>query len=198
MRCRTFPCRTPASKNWTAQPVFASGWIRGFGPGTQATAEIDASVAHTGRQSLHITDATSTEAYKYALVNTSWMEVHPRTTYELHCYARGRNVGKAFIGIGCEGAGEHRQGLPAGDYDWREVIFRVTVPDGCSRVLIQFVADGVTEGLWIDDVTCKVAPIQLANIREVAYRRTYSSWYPRTPGPVPDKLVVVDLQQVGP
>ena len=74
---------------------FAAGWIRGFGPGTQANAEIDTSVAHTGRHSLRITDATPTQAYRYALVNTSWIEVQPRTTYELRCQARGRDVGKA-------------------------------------------------------------------------------------------------------
>ena len=174
---------------------FATLWIRGFGPGTQATAEIDDSVAHSGLRSLRITDATQTEAYKYALVNTSWLDVQPRTTYELRCQARGRNVGKAFIGIACEGAGEHRQSLPVGDYDWREVTFRVTVPGGCRRALIQFVADGVTEGLWIDEVTLHVSPVQLGNIREVQYSRSYTSWYPRTPGPVPDQLVVVDLQQ---
>ncbi len=174
---------------------FAVGWIRGFGPGTQATADIDSSVAHGGRHSLRITDATPTEAYRYALVNTSWLEVRPRTTYELRCQARGRNVGKAFIGIACEGAGEHRQGLPVGDYEWREVTFRVTVPDGCRRAMVQFVADGVTEGLWIDDVTWDVSPVQLGNIPEVQYARTSASWYPRTPGPIPDKLVIVDLQQ---
>ena len=61
--------------------------------------------------------------------------------------------------------------------------------------MVQFVADGVTEGLWIDDVTCRVSSVQLGNIREVQCPRTYSSWYPRTPGPVPDKFVVVDLQK---
>ncbi len=174
---------------------FAKDWIRGFGPGTQATAEVDSTCVHTGQGSLRITDATPTEAYKYALVNTSWLDVQPRTTYELCCWARGRQVGKAFIGMGFDGAGEHRQGLPIGDFDWREVRFRVTVPDGCHQAMVRFITDGVTDGLWIDDVTCGVASVQLGNIREVRYPRTYESWYPRTPGHVPAQLVVVDLQR---
>lgn len=175
---------------------FASGWIRGFGPGTRATAEVDASTAHSGARSLRITDATPTEAYKYALVNSAWLAVKPRATYELHCHVRGIHVGKAFVGIACEGAGEHRQGLPVGDYEWREVTFRFTVPHESRQASIRFVADGVTEGLWIDSVRCMISPLQLGDIPEIRYERRYSSWYPRTPGPVAERLVVVDLQQV--
>ena len=174
---------------------FAQGWIRGFGPDTQATAEVDDAVAHAGRCSLRITDATPTDAYKYALVNTQWLEVQPRTTYVLRCYVRGRGVGKSFLGMAFEGAGEHRQGLPAGDYDWREVTCRVTVPAGCSKVSIQFVADGVTRMRCGSTTWCwNARRFNSANMREVQYPRTFSSWYPRTPGAVPRSLLVLDIQ----
>ena len=38
---------------------------------------------------------------------------------------------------------------------------------------IQFLADGVTDGLWIDDVLMEYSPVQLAGIREVQYPRCY-------------------------
>ena len=151
-------------------------------------------VTHTGSRSLRITDATPTEAYKYALVNSNWLDVQPQTTYLVRCHVRGSNVGKAFVGMAFEGAGEHRQALPIGDYDWQPVTFRVTVPSGSTRVSIQFLADGVTDGLWIDDVLMEYSPVQLAGIREVQYPRAYASWYPRTPGEVSRTLLVVDLQ----
>ncbi|MBM4089318.1 MAG: hypothetical protein FJ276_07800 [Planctomycetes bacterium] len=177
-----------------AATSFATHWIRGFGTGTQATAELDDTVAHAGQRSLRITDATPTEAYKYAIVNTTWLDVLPRTTYVVRCHVRGRGVGKAFIGVACEGAGEHRQSLPVGDYDWREVTFRATVPAECHKMSIQFVADGVTEALWIDDVVLECATVQWTNVREVQYPRAFASWYPRTPGEVPRSLLTLDIR----
>ena len=103
-------------------------------------------------------------------------------------------MGKSFIGMAFEDAGEHRQGLPVGDYDWREVTCRVTVPTDCRKVSIQFVADGVCDALWIDDVTLEHSPMQLADVREVHYPRAFSSWYPRTPGAVPRTLLMLDIQ----
>ncbi len=172
---------------------FASGWIRGLGPGTKGSAEIDSDVAHGGGRSLRISDATPNEAYKYVLVNTGWIDVKPETTYEVRLWARGRNVGKALVGAAMEGAGEHREALPIGDYDWREVTLRLTTPSGCGRVSLQIVADGVTDALWIDDVTLAVADVQLANVREVREPKPYPDWFPRTPGPMPKHLIVADV-----
>ncbi len=172
---------------------FAAGWVRGFGPGTKATAELDEAVAHTGKRSLRLCDQTPTEAYKYALVNSGWLPVEPQTTYLIRLWARGRGVGKAFVGAALEGGGEHREALPIGDYDWREITCRITTPATCRRVSLQIVADGVTEALWIDDVSLAVSEVQLANLREERSPRPYSSWFPRTPGPLPEHLVVADV-----
>ena len=172
--------------------------VAGFadlGPKRVGTAELDDAVAHTGSHSLRITDATPTEAFKYALVNSNWLDVQRQTTYLVRCHVRGRNVGKAFVGMAFEGAGEHRQALPVGDYDWQPVTFRVTVPSGSTRVSIQFVTDGISDGLWIDDVALEYSPVQLADIREVRSARSYATWYPRTPGDVPRTLQVVDIQR---
>ena len=181
--------QTPAVPNGGFEDVdvatgVATGCVRGVSTGTKGSAEIDSDVAHSGGRSLRISDATPTEAYKYVLVNTGWIDVKPETTYVVRLWARGRNVGKALVGAAMEGAGEHREPLPIGDYDWREVTLRFTTPAGCGRVSLQIVADGVSDGLWIDDVTLAVADVQLANVREVREPRPYPDWFPRTPGPI--------------
>ncbi len=172
---------------------FAVGWERGISPGTKGSAEIDVAVAHGGGWSLRIADATPTEAYKYVLVNSGWLAAKPETTYVARCWVRGRGVGKSFIGVGFDGAGEARQALPAGDYDWRPIAFRVTVAAGCTRVRVLLIADGVVEGLWFDDLELAVSDVQLANIAEAREPRPYASWMPRTPGKVPRRLVVADV-----
>ena len=177
---------------------FAEGWIRGYGPGTQASAAVDDTVCHQGQRSLRIADATPTEAYRYAIVNTGWVEVEAETTYTIRFWARGRKVGKCFVGAALEGAGEHRQALPVGDFEWQALTCRVTTPEGCRRMSVQFVADGVTDALWLDDVSLERSALQLANIREARYPRPFSGWFPRTPGPVPAQLVVADVSGQSP
>ncbi len=174
---------------------FAQGWIRGLGPGTNGSAEMDSTVARTGARSLRITDATPNQAYRYVLVNTDWLKVRPESTYVLRFYARGRKVGKCFAGIAFDGAGEHRQPVPAGDYDWREVRCRFTTPVGNGRIRIMFAADDIAEGLWIDDVTLEVSPVQLANIKEQRPAGKLASWYPRSTGVVPRRLAVLDVSR---
>ena len=145
---------------------FARHWIRGVAPGTSGNSERDNSVAHSGECSLRIRDATPTAAYRYVIANTEWVEVTPETTFIVQCWVRGQRVGRAFVGMAFEGAGEHRQALPNGDYEWTPVRFRVTVPPECRRVSIQFLADGVTDGLWVDDVSLERSSIQLAGLTE--------------------------------
>ena len=173
---------------------FAQHWIRGVAPETSGSAARDDSVAHSGRCSLRIRNMTPTAAYRYVIANTEWVNVSPETTYIIQSWTRGQRVGRAFLGMAFEGAGEHRQALPSGDYDWTVTQLRATVPPGCSRVSIQFLADGVTDGLWVDDVVLERSPIQLAGLKESRNVKQPASWYPRTPGPLPASLTVVDLQ----
>ncbi len=172
---------------------FASGWTRGFGAETHASADLDTNVFHSGARSLRISDSTPTTAYRYAIVNSDWINVEPSTTYRMEFWARGHGVGLFKAGAGFEGAGEYRQPLPVGDYDWREISVRLTTPADCRRITLQFVADGVTDAIWIDDVRLERSPVQLANLKEVQSPKPYSTWFPRTPGPLPNKLVVADV-----
>ncbi len=172
---------------------FASHWNRGISNGTAATAEIDGNEKHTGTSSVRITDATPTAAYKYAIVNSDWIDVKPSTTYQLRFWVKGKNVGKFMAGAGIEGAGEYRIPIPVGDYDWREFTFRITTPENGHRVTLQFVADGASESVWIDDVSLSISDVQLANIKEVRSKPFAPTWFPRTPGPISKSLFVVDI-----
>jgi hypothetical protein len=176
-----------------ARDGFAADWIRGLGPGTRGAAELDETVVHGGARALRLADATPTEAYKYVLVNTEPIPVASETTYLVRFWTRGRGVGKALVGAALEGAGEHREALPVGDFEWREITLRLTTPAGCRHLSIQFVLDGVTAALWIDDVSLAVSELQLANLAEPDEPRPYPDWFPRTPGPLPRRLAVVDV-----
>lgn len=175
-----------------AQTGFAEGWIRGLGPGTEGAATVDETVFRSGRRSLHITSRTPHQAYRYVLVNTDWLQARPETTYVLRFFVRGRAVGRCYVGVDFEGAGEHRQHLPTGDYEWREVSFRFTTPPGSGRVSIRFAADDIAD-LWFDDLSLTLSPLQLANITEHRRPWPWKSWYPRTLGRLPGTLLALDL-----
>lgn len=177
---------------------FAEGWIRGVAPGTDGSAEVDATVARSGNRSLRIRSATKHQAYRYVLVTTEWLKAEPETTYVLRFHVRGHAVGKCFVGVAYEGAGEHRQPLPVGDYDWQEAAFRFTTPSGTGRISVRFMADDVADGLWIDDVSLERSEVQLANIAERRPAKAPKTWYPRTPGQLPRRLVVLDVSREGP
>ncbi len=174
-----------------ASTGFAAGWIRGLGPGTEGSAEIVETVARSGKRSLHIADRTPHQAYRYVLVNTDWIAAKPETTYILRFHVRGRTVGRCFVGVACEGAGEHRQQLPVGDYEWGEVAFRFTTPAGSGRIRVQLAADDIAD-LWFDDLSIETSPIQLAGIAEARAGKR-KSWYPRTEGKLPRRLAVLDV-----
>lgn len=169
------------------------GWHAGFGEGTKADIQVDYGESHTGNCSVRISDQSPTQAYIYALFQSPFLEVSPQTTYLIRFFLKGKNVGKFYVGAVFEGAGEHRQTLPVEDYDWQEAFFQITTPAECRRMAIQFVADGITDALWVDDVTLELAPHQLANLAEIRYQKDYESWFPRTPGQVPEHLVVCDV-----
>jgi hypothetical protein len=181
----------------TAGQDMPDGWAKGFGKGTRASVGIDTTVAHGGKNSMRISDQSPNQAFIFAVMDSSFIPVAPTTTYEIKCFVKGQKVGKFFIRADFGGAlGEHQQTLPVGDYDWQQVTFTVTTPVGCKNLRVQFVADAVTDALWVDDVSIAVAGQQLANLTERQYKKDYDTWFPRTPGSVAEHLVVADATGV--
>ena len=168
------------------------GWHTSIGKGTRATIEVDEVVAHGGKRSLRLTDQSPTAPYIYGHVASPKIAVKPSTTYMVKFFAKGNNVGKCFVRVDFTGGGNDRQPLLVGTYDWRECRAHVTVPADCTSIAVHFVADGVTDGLWIDDVTLEVSAIQLANLTERRYPKDFPGMFPRTPGNLPEHLLVAD------
>lgn len=171
------------------------GWRASFGKGVKATIQADDTVAHSGKRSLRLTDQSLTAPYIWAQAASARIAITPSTTYLVKLFAKGKNVGKAYVDVAFDGAGKDRHALPVGTYDWVEVTARVTSPPGCNRMIIDFSQDGVTESLWIDDVTLWLSPIQLGNLAERLYPKDFPGMFPRTPGSVPGHLVVVDASR---
>lgn len=169
------------------------GWSVGIAPGTRATLELDRTVAHSGTASFRISDQSPTQPYIYALLASEPLPVQPETTYEITAFVKGLDVGRCALRAEFGGVfGQLSLPLPVGTYEWRQVRLAATTAPGCTRLRIQVVADGLIESLWIDDVRITLAPRQEAGLAERRYRQDVEGWFPRTPGTVPEHLVVVD------
>lgn len=171
-------------------------WSVSFGKGTRATIAVDSSIAHSGKNSIRISDQSPTQANIWAQLSSAGLEITAETTYAVRGFIKGKDVGKFFVGADFGGTfGEYRQTLPAGSYDWKEFAFAFTMPAECKSVTLRFTADGLTESLWLDDLTIERSARQLANLSEKRYPKTFDGWFPRTPGPVPEHLVVADVSR---
>lgn len=138
-------------------------WYGYFGEGTSGTIELDHAGAHSGETCVRLANQTPSARGRFALLTSPPVLVKPGTAYEIKCFAKGTNVGKVFlrtepVGVG---AGEGTP-LPTGSYNWREVVAPITTPEGCGAVTVQFFADGVTDALWVDDVSMVEAAVQPA------------------------------------
>jgi hypothetical protein len=177
----------------STETTMASGWNPMLGKGTDATIALDSTVAHSGRQSIRFIDKSPFQAFIFAMIASDPIQVKPETTYELGCYIKGSNAGRFFIGADFGGAlGEQRQAVPDQVPDWQHIKISFTTPAECHEVKIQLVADGLVPGMWVDDVSLAVAAHQQVNLTEPQYPRSYTSWFPRTPGKVPEHLIVAD------
>jgi len=170
-------------------------WIAEIGGGAKATVERDAAVFHTGKNSIRITNQSPTKAFVFASIQSDLVTVRPQTTYVMRFWARGRQAKNCFASVSFENDGEHRLFLPSGDIEWKEFACRFSTSDKCSGVRLRFASDGITGGLWIDDVSLEVSPKQLVNLVEKAEPRNFEGFFPRSRGPVARNLVVCDLNR---
>lgn len=174
--------------------VMADGWSVGLGGGAEATVVLDERVRHSGRRSVRIHNESRFRAGVYALVSSRPIGVEANTTYLARFYVKGRGVRMCYVAVGFAGnGGERRQGLPGGDFDWREVTCRFTTPEHCRNVILRFGSDDVTDALWIDDVSVERAAVQLTNLKEPVDPKSFAGFFPRIRGPLPRRLVVFDL-----
>jgi len=172
------------------------GWTIGIAPKTQAAICVDETVAHGGRRSIKITDRSPTQPFVYAVIHSPRLTVQPETTYDVRFFAKARSTSGCSVGADLDVGDVVRENLPAGTYDWQEVTFTVTTLPDQTEMTLHFLADGLTEALWIDDVSVSAARRQRARLVERQYPKSFPGPFPRTPGPVAKKLLVCDATRL--
>ena len=166
-----------------ANTGFAEAWLVGIGGGAKAEVRLDEQVSHSGTRSVFIRNQSPYQAFVFASATSSRLTVTPSTTYDLRFWAKGKQVKTCYASASYEGAGESRKVLPAGDYDWRPIVFQFTTPESCTAMTVRFASDDVTEGLWVDDVVLEISPKQLVNLPERRYPKPFPGVFPRSQGP---------------
>jgi len=116
----------------------------------QATGVIDSTVAHTGKGSFKLTNASPGAPNVYGGLAQTITGLTPNTEYRVSLWAKGKNVGAAWFPGGPRW--DLRQTLPNGTYDWTQVSFAYKT--GLREMTFPFRVniDSVTEALWIDDI----------------------------------------------
>lgn len=171
---------------------FAAGWKAAIGGGADAEVEVDTQERHSGERSMRITNRSPFQAFVFASFASDPIPVEPSTTYNLRFWVKGRQAQNCYASAGYGAEGETRKALPAGDFDWRPVLFSFTTPERAASLTLRFASDDVTEAIWIDDVRLEVSPQQWANLAERRYPKDFPGVFPRSRGPLPERLVVYD------
>ena len=127
-----------------------SGWQWGCGK-TDATCRIDQSVAHSGRQSLKLTNSTTFGPHVYGML---WLKQPIRLTagkhYTMSLWAKSDAPGVMNLVGGAQW--QHRVGVLATAGQWRRIwkTFIATVDD--REFTIRINTESPTDGVWLDGV----------------------------------------------
>jgi hypothetical protein len=170
----------------------AAGWTVGIGGGASARVELDEAHSHSGKRSVHLSNASARKAFVYASFCSDPIPIAPATTYHVRFYARGIRASGCYVGISFVGNGDRRLYMPSGDFGWQSFTCSFTTPERGTSIRIQFCSDDVTESLWIDDVSLERTDRQWANLTERTCPRPFAGAFPRSKGPIAGSLVVYD------
>ena len=118
---------------------------------TDATAVLDNAVAHSGRQSLRITNGTPFGAHVYGLLRSARpIRLEPGVRYTLSCFVKSEGPGIAWIGGG-EGW-RLRLHFRPGSATWQRFSTSFT-PSEAERDFVMLVStESPTRGFWLDDI----------------------------------------------
>ncbi len=161
----------PIGANRAANGGFESGpWSFEAVNGCQATGGVTKEQAHSGAQSLKLTNKSSFAPNVYGRAFQILFGLEPFTTYRLSCYVKGKNVGIAWIGGGP--GWYHRQRFPEGTYDWKYVESLWTTAASADDYELIICTESPTEAVWIDDV--KFEPIAIDRAKHDAVIGTFN------------------------
>ena len=163
----TIPIPNPGFESITGD--LPTDWNWGASGGSTAKLDVDKTVSHSGKQSAHITNQSQFAPFVFAALHTKDIAIKPNTTYYLEFYAKGKGAKKCSADLSYGVVGDDLTYLQEGDFDWMKVSIRFTTPPNVKSLQIRFTTEDVTESLWIDDVSMRTSPLQLANLKERRY-----------------------------
>jgi hypothetical protein len=118
--------------------------------GTDGEAYIDQTVAHSGSASLKIVNRTPVTPNVF-MAFKQFVPVKASTQYQVSLWVKGLNVSR--VGIMQDTSWSLRKTLPNGSYDWQQISFTITTDAEMTSFPFIILSDGLTDGLWIDDLT---------------------------------------------
>ena len=124
------------------------GWTVSFNNGAKGEAYIDSENSYSGSASLKIINETPSAANVYAGAYYN-VNVEAGKSYKVGAQIKSLRSANIFFCVSWETRYSLR---PFGDtYEWTNFEITYTAKESGAKVL-QFIADGVTDGFWIDDV----------------------------------------------
>jgi hypothetical protein len=167
-------------------------WYTSIPDTTTVRFALDTTVAHSGTQSLRISNASTDTRQVSAAFLPLYLE--PHTTYQLTAWVKGAHVHRASfttlpfsdradVGFGFDHDSVTGDPLPDGTYPWRRVTFSVTTGDAFFWSLAIRTA-GPTDQLWIDDLRLSKVGSQANLIPDPSFeaipRHTATGYYAST------------------
>jgi hypothetical protein len=133
-------------------PGFEKGmeqWYFQISQDAKATCDIDRKVFHSGKGSLHMTNASAKAPNVFCGVFQVLSHLTPMTQYRLTFWSKADTARYNWVGGGP--GWNIRKNLPYGTYDWKqlELIFETGIDQ--TQFELRFNVDDATTNIWIDD-----------------------------------------------
>jgi len=115
-----------------------------------STFTVDTTVAHSGRNSVYLTNNTPYGPERYScLALTTKLPVKPETVYTVSYFVRGQHISRGFFGTwGC------RCRLPrTTGGQWVKVEKTFVTGPGQDSIPVLLTTESPTDGFWVDDVS---------------------------------------------
>ena len=117
----------------------------------KAFMKIDTNMKHSGRNSLRITNYSSSAPHVFTTLSQRIKPAVPNSLYEISCYIKAENLKPGAVNFALDAAWTIRTGnLPGGTYDWK--LFKDTVNTGHNNYIDLRILHVNTGTIWIDDI----------------------------------------------
>ncbi len=134
-----------------------------------ATGELDTTEKHSGQASYKITNKSAQQGNVYGRIFQVVTGLQPFTTYKISCWVKGQGCGQCWIGGGT--GWYDRTAFPIGDFDWRQIFYKITTGAEADNYELMVLTESPTRALWVDDIRFEAESSDKAK-RDTAYAKT--------------------------